>query len=557
MREVSNKKSFIPLLSALLLILSIMVGCLVGCDGQQDSGKMELKMRSTHCTMNNETILELSYDLNNYASVTISADEGYVLPNDIRVYSGNEIIMPGNYTYALSENKKIANFVIKMEKTFDASIVAVEDIEVVYVGEHKISETGDYSYINPRGAYNSVYYSKETNELTLRDAVISEDIFGSMEFTNSEDVNVSYLITYTGTKPLTINLFGENHFVFDAASSSDNKGVIISRNSGDINLVGPGYNYVDGAGQGFIYSDSNVNVRDCFINCSNAGLWGIASRFLNIVDSTIGIYQGSGESQESYYKAIDAVDCSITRSVIDINGFMNGIYATNLKVFSAKIDIKSVIGINADWIYGYGERPINNNFTTYLNVIGKIAGIRSFDLQEWQYCVLNVSCEQGTALSAKESTIRLYNSKVKAVITSTIDCIESFRMVISGSEVYAENKADNGYAIRCLTLPQAETSADKQAFIRIENSHITAKGKAAAISGHGTLEVNGTESFADANKHYLSKKVDGTQYLTVWGIFPLSTTDFEYELDSRAQTPSSAHPLGCVTDLVLDARTTK
>ena len=521
------------------------------CGRNKNAGKQSLKVKGVNCTVDNKTTFESVYGLDDYASIVMVANEGYVLPNNIRVYSGNEIILADKYTYALNANKKSADFVIKMDKSFEISVEAVEDIEVVYVGNHKITETGDYSYINPESPDKTVYYSKETNELTLRNAVISEDLFGSTTYTNRDGVNASYLITYMGTKPLTINLYGENNFIFRENESSFTKGVIVSRNCGDINLVGPGFNYVDGAGQGFIYSDGNVSIKDCLINSSNAGKWGIASRFLNIIDSTVGVYQGTGKPQEAYDKAIDASDCSIVRSVVDVKGFMNGLFATNLRFFSSKISVDSEIGINADWIYGYGERPIDDNFTTYLTIKGRLAGVRSFDLQEWQYCVLDVVCTEGNAISAADSTIRFYNSRVSAVSKAKGEGVRSFRMRIMNSEVYAESHATKAAAIRVTSLATQEPDPNKQSFLKIENSVIKAKSDFAAICGHGVLIVNNHEGFEDANNHYLTKNVGNLQWLNVWGLFPISTTEFDYELDHGSAF--TAIPVGCTTSLTLDA----
>ncbi|MCQ2742446.1 MAG: hypothetical protein MJ239_04015 [Bacilli bacterium] len=536
-----------------ILYLSILLPLMAGCGNQVEPTPTKvMNMSAINCTVNSESKLTAEYAVNTYASFTIVANDEYALPEAIRVYSGNEIIMPEKYTYNLSESKKSADFVIKMEKSYEVTVTAVEDMEVVYVGNHKITETGDYSSIDPNGRAVSVYYSKEANELTLRDAVISEEVFGSMTYTNASGVNASYLISYTGTKPLTINLFGENHFVFKADPTTFTKGAIVSLNAGELNIFGPGYNYCQGAGQGFIYSDGNVNLRDCFISCSNAGKYGIASRFLNIVDSTISLYSGTEKALDVYEKGIDAIDCSITRSTIDVNGFVNGVYATNLRIFSSKLFIESQIGIHGAWIYGYGEMPINNNFTTYVNVKAHLAGIRAFDLQEWQYSVLNVECTNGTAISSAEGTTRFYNSEVKAVSKASGDGIEAFRMLISGSKVYAENHHPKLSGIRCSTLPVSEEGPDKQAFVKINNSIVQAKSPYAAISGHGTLEVNGEEGFEDTTNHYMQKKVDKTKFLTVWGMFPLSKTDFDYELDQGS--PYSAHPVGCTTELTLDAR---
>ncbi|MBQ0138832.1 MAG: hypothetical protein KBT36_06025 [Kurthia sp.] len=525
------------------------------CGRDKNAGKQSLKIRSVNCTVDNKTSFESVYGLDDYASIVVVANDGYIVPNNIRVYSGNEIILPEHYTYVVNENRKSAEFVIKMDKSFDVSVEAVEDIEAVYVGNHKITETGDYSSIDPNGEDFSVYYSKEANELTIRDAVISEAVFGSMTFTDTEGVNVSYLITYTGIKPLTINLFGENHFIFKADPTTFTKGAIISLNGGELNIVGPGYNYCDGAGQGFIYSDGAVNIRDCFINSSKSGVYGIAARFLNIVDSTIGIYAATDKDIQIYKKGIDASDLAITRSVIDITGYMNGIFATLFRVFSSKLYIDSQIGIHGDWIYGYGERPVNNSFTTFINITGHIAGIKAFDLQEWQYCSLDVVCTDGTAITSSEGTTRFYNSEVHATSESKGDGIEAFRMVISGSKVYAKNNTNKLSGIRCNTLPMSETSADKQAFIRITNSYIHAESPYAAISGHGKLEVNGEEAFEDENNHYMVKKVANTNFLTVWGIFPLSATDFDYELDHGSAI--TAHPIGCTVSATLDCRNIK
>lgn len=414
-----------------------------------------------------------------------------------------------------------------------------EDKEVMYLGEHKITKTGDYSTIDQTGRINYIYYSKETNTLTLRNAVITEAQYGSYRYTDEKDVHCSFLITYTGSKAFTVNLFGENRFTLvDGTTSSYTKGVFLTTNENcNVTFNGPGHNHVIGASRGFVKALGNATIKDCIIESTKTGRYGIDARFLNIVDSTIGLFADNEKAPERYERGIYAsIGCTMLRTTYIADGFADGIYTNTLRVQSSNVSItKAQFGIYADWIYCYGDKNdgLTEN-TTVLTISAKINAVKTLDLQEYQFCTLNMEAETDTVIYAPESTIRFYNCNVTAVSESGGDGIQSFRILISDSDVYVENHADKHAGIRCSSCPLQPSDPDKQPYVSIVNSHIKSVSTFAAICGLGALKVNNVEGFENADCHYLNKAIgQDMTWLTVWGLFPKSAEDFEILRESK------------------------
>lgn len=516
----------------------------------------QLAIHFENGTANAMTDFNETYAEGDFASVKLVANENYKLPDQIKVTSGNELILSNTYTYVLNSDKTSADFIIKMTKSFDVQIGAIEKLGAIYIGNTKITESGDYSDLCSVALVKEgmIVYNKESNTLTFNGAVIKESKSGTVEFIDQKNqITCSYLFAYTGTEPLNINLSGTNQFSFSEAGVNFIKGVFVSINSGELNISGPSTNKIFGAGHAAIYSFGKVNVEDCTFITTDSGLYGIFAKSLLLDNVSLSL---SATEDSKYEKGcqfgIFSNDLTINDGGAEIYGFLNGIHATNLKIYNAILIVHAnEKGIDVDWLSAVGRPLGGEKYTTSVKVVAKKGGISSYDTQEWTYCEVDAKTESGHGVYTVDTTIRAYDSVISGSTESAGDGIHAYRILAVNSKLIGHSGGSFNAGVRCSIYSAQSYDTDKQPFINLQNSIIIADGAYAAVYGIGNLICNGVEGYEDSNAHYLKANVN--KHTTIFGLFSLDISECEFGRVPSGGTYVTV-PLNCIASCTIDAR---
>ena len=144
--------------------------------GSKDQVKEKVSVHFEHGKANAQTNFEEEYVVGEYANIKFTSNPEYKMPSTIKVTSGNELILPEKYTYVVSQDKRSADFIIKVEKSYEVVVDASEEFGEIYIGGTKISESGDYSTLSATANIKAgmISYSRETNTLKFNDASFVE-----------------------------------------------------------------------------------------------------------------------------------------------------------------------------------------------------------------------------------------------------------------------------------------------------------------------------------------------------------------------------------------------
>lgn len=537
-------------------------GVCTACGHHRDVPATEtLKISVENGKANATDAFEQTYGLNEYATVKLTANEDCSLPEQIRVYSGNELILPETYTYVLSENKTSADFIIKMIKSFEVMVEGVQELGSLFIGETELTKSGDYStLISDQATEGKIVFNKETNTLALDGANLKASRVGTTSYFDERlSLEIGYLFAYTGTKPLTIELSGTNNFYLTDVESCDfKKGLFVSVNGGELNFTGASTNNVYGAGHSVIYSNASVNLTNLTLWSTYSGDYGIFAKELELDGANIDLNSVASEDPK-YEKAsmygIYSYSTTINRSNVELLDFGTGIYATYLRIYSSPINIEANgKGIDCDWFTAYGALLGPDAYSTTITIKAKTGGISSYDTQEWNYAKADVETEKGHGIYTVDTTIYVYNSDLKGVTHGEGDGIHAYRLYCVNSTVYGESEGNYNAGIRSSIYSGQSHKADHQPFISLENSVITGKGKYGAIFGIGSIIMNGdelSEGWSDGTVKYLRHKHATNTY--VYGIFDLTVEEC-VELVAESGGSRVFIPENPIKECTLDAR---
>ncbi len=509
-------------------------GVCTACGHHRDVPATEtLKISVENGKANASDAFEQTYGLNEYATVKLTANEDCSLPEQIRVYSGNELILPETYTYVLSENKTSADFIIKMIKSFEVMVEGVQELGSLFIGETELTKSGDYStLVSDQATEGKIVFNKETNTLALDGTNLKASRVGTTSYFDKRlSLEIGYLFAYTGTKPLTIELSGTNNFYLTDVESCDfKKGLFVSVNGGELNFTGASTNNIYGAGHSVIYSNASVNLTDLTLWSTYSGDYGIFAKELELDGANIDLNSIASEDSK-YEKAsmygIYSYSTTINRSNVELLDFGTGIYATHLRIYSSPINIKANgKGIDCDWFTAYGALLGPDTYSTTITIKAKTGGISSYDTQEWNYAKADVETEKGHGIYTVDTTIYVYNSDLKGITHGEGDGIHAYRLYCVNSKIYGESEGNYNAGIRSSIYSGQSHKEDHQPFIYLENSVATGKGKYGAIFGIGSIQMNGVqleEGWSDGTVKYLRHKHATNTY--IYGIFDLSVEE--------------------------------
>lgn len=492
-----------------------------------------LKINVENGKANASEKFEQTYGLNDYATIKLTANEDCTLPDQIRVYSGNELILPETYTYVLAESKNSADFIIKMTKSFEVMVQGVQELGSLFIGGNELTKSGDYStLISEQAKEGTIVFNKETNTLELDGANLRASKLGTTPYFDEKmGLEIGYLVAYTGTKPLNIELSGtNNYYLTDVQECAFKKGLFVSVNGGELNFTGVSTNNVYGSGHSVIYSNAKVNLTDLTLWSTYSGDYGIFAKELELDGANIDLNSVS-TIDSKYEKAsmygIFSYSTTINRSNVELLGFGTGIYATYLRIYSSPINIEANgKGIDCDWFTAYGALIGTDTYSTTITIKAKTGGISSYDTQEWNYAKAVVETEKGHGIYTVDTTIYVYNSDLKGVTHGEGDGIHAYRLYCVNSKVYGESEGNYNAGVRSSIYSGQSHKADHQPFISIENSVVTGKGKYGAIFGIGSIIMNGeelSEGWSDGTVKYMRHKHATNTY--VYGIFDLTVEE--------------------------------
>ncbi len=510
----------------LLPILTLML--LASCNNSTPA-KHHFNVGCVNCTANFESSLSLDFNENEYVTFKLLAKENYLLPVDIKVTSGNEVLMNNvDYFYTINDDRLSGEVSIKANRAVDIYIEA-DDQGYLYIGNNKVSRSGDYSIYdlmyNGEGKIGSILYDYKTNTLTFKNCVISAKKVSTSEYTIPVDTYTSpfsSLISWTGGGTLNVNLIGINYFMGDEEKDND-CAILCPFLEGHIDVSGPGVaNFVELEKGTVVNTRGGTSIKDAYFEIHDAEEFAICSRELQISNSHLIL---NGENTLTKSVGIYADTLSVMNSYMSTNGFMIGGKVTILSVVDSFIDANGLnTGLYCDWIYCYGHLE-NNEYTSKIHAYGESFGISTYDAMEFVNSEVVASCgEYGYALLTVDTEIAAYDSYIYAEAPKG-QGIHAFHVTFVNSNVIA--KAENGIGIITSLHGAQGIGREHEPVFYVDNSNIEADGEI-AIYGYGHAEII---NCTDETPKYLEVETNPDVEQFIWAYVPESETELHYNED--------------------------
>lgn len=520
-----------------LLVLVTTTMLLAGCGKEPEPIKTNhFNVECTNCLVNFENSLSIDVKENEFTKFVLTAKEGYLLPVDVKITSGNQIFIKNvDYTYITSEDRLSGEITIKASKAIDIRIEADEQ-GYLYIGENKISKSGDYSKfdltIQGDDEAGKIVYDYPTNTLTLTSSRIFASKVGLKEYTVPFETDVetfSSLIGWTGGGTLNIK-FNDLNYFSGSEENDDDVAIICPFNEGKINIVGPGVVYFSEFEEGTILnSRGRTSINNVYFESGDLGEFAIASRELDISNSDL---QFASDELVNDSVGIYANDCTLSNSYISSSGFNDGAKVSQLVLVDSIFEAYGYeIGIYADWLYTYGHE-VDGKYSTKIHAQGSSFGITTLDAMELTNTEIKAIATDemnGYAFITVDSEIIAYNCDIYAH-ANVGQAVHAHYLELTNCDVLAE--CDDGIGILTSIRGAQPTSRDYEPILVLNNCNVTASGSDVAIYGFGHAEFYNCDNVPK----YLEKELSDELQLYMWGLVDESVDELKYEGGFDPQT---------------------
>lgn len=537
-----NKKIFIvPVLTLFLL---------AGCK-ETPISQYRFNISCNNCLVNFEDSLSINVNANEIVKFTLTSNEGYLLPLDIKVTSGNQIFVRNlDYTYTTSEDRLSGEIAIKATKAVDINIEADEQ-GYLYIGENKINKSGDYSKYDLVSSGDNedgkILYDYQTNTLTLTNARLFAEKIGLNEYTvpfEEDETTFTSLISWTGGG--TLNVVIQDLVYFSGSKTADNDCAFICPTDGDkINIYGPGVATFFELDEGVVINTrGRTSINNVYFQSYDLGEFGICSRDLDILNSDLYLISDNLVDQSV---GVYANNCLIKNSYVLTKGFVIGSKATQLVLVDSFLESNCFeLGLFADWLYTYGHIE-NGKYTTKIYAYGETFGISTLDAMELSNTELRATCDGGYALITVDSEIIAQNCDIYAH-ANIGQAVHAHYLELTNCNL--EAKCDDGIGILTSIRGAQPTSREYEPVLVFDNCNVTASGSDVAIYGFGHAEFYNCDNVPK----YLEKELSEELQLYMWALVEDGVTEIKYEggFDPETGAPNFV-PTNALTEIELKA----
>ena len=520
-----------------LLVLGVLTGAFLASCSPAAPKQYRFNVECTNCSVNLESSLSIDVDENEYVTLKLLPKEGYLLPTDVKITSGNQVLIKNvDYIYTVNENRLSGEVTVKATKALDINVEADEQ-GYLYIGNNKIGKSGDYStldymhYIGKKEKGNIVY-DFESNTLYLNQATLVAEKIGLHEFKaniDDEEVVLKGMIGWTGGGTLNIKMSNDNYFVCDTEDEEDSIFVCPSE-GGVLNIEGSSaVTFADADVSIIMNMRGKTEINSVYFESSDLSDYGIYSKELEINNSDINLFNGLAVMSGSV--GIYANNATVKDSYCRIEGFDCGAIVTVLNLIDTCMDVKGLdTGLYIDWLNAYGHRT-DSGYSTVISAYGEGFGISTYDVMHFSGCDVRATCDEGYAITTVDTTINLIDSSLTAY-ANVGEAVHAFMLNFVNSNVEAE--VGEGVAIRTSIHGAQDIGREFEPVMKFINSNIYAKGDV-AICGFGHLEE---QDCTDVPKH-LEALVDERHELYLWSFVADSETELKYE---GAIDPATGQP---------------
>ncbi len=538
----------------LFLLPALTLMLLASCSNSTPT-KYHFNVGCVNCTVNFENSLSIDVNENENARFALAAKEGYLLPTEVTVTSGNEVLLRNvDYTYLLNEDRFTGEITIKANKAIDIYIDADEQ-GYLYIGNNKISKSGDYSKLDHKqfgfkDASDSIIYDYKTNTLTLYDAYIHYETAGIHDFDYTNDIGYSEfdsdkiagLIGWTGGGSFTLKLLGENYFYSKGEDYLETVIVAPLSNDATLNIVGPGTaNFSNTKHSSILNQRGKTYIDNVSLNGNLQGYSGIYSKDLFISNSHINL-TGTTQTMECF--GILASYITMNRSYCEMVNFGYGIQSSTLSIIDTDIRMSDVYTGIATSSAIYDGYKINDRYSTNIVIEGTYQGISSINTIVFNCCYLDIDLTQGYCILTPATTIEAYDCYIDVTSENEGVGLNAYQIWLTNCNVVAKAKLAlfsslNGFQ---------EEGREAEPNIEIDNTSIIAKGE---IYGNGHFKATNCKD--EENYKYLEKEVDSENEQYLWALCPTSETELKYDVFYDEYDRPYYYPTNALDHVVINA----
>ncbi|MCQ2742262.1 MAG: hypothetical protein MJ239_03075 [Bacilli bacterium] len=508
----------------------VLAAMLASCGSNLEPLKTNrLNVTCENCLVDFANSLSVDLETNEMARFVLTADEGYLLPTDIKVTSGNQVFVKNvDYAYLIDEDRLSGEIMVKATKAIDI-IVEADEQGYLFIGENKISKSGDYSEFDLSAQGDSddgkIVYDHKTNTLTLTNSSIALEKVGFTDYTvpfETEEATFSSLIGWTGGGTLNIRFNGLIN-IFGSEKNDHDCAFICPFSDGTLNIIGPGVAHFYELDEGIVVNGrGRTSIKDVCFESKDLGEFALASRELDIDGCDLQFVSGVpfGDSVGVY-----ANDLTMMNSHVSSNGFVVGVKAAQLVLIDSFFETSSLAtGVLTDWLYTYGHVE-NDNYTTKIYATAPNFGVSTYDAMELtntEIKAIATSDINGHALITVDSEIIANNCDIYAH-SMVGQAVHAHYLELTNCNVKAIS--DDGIGILTSIRGAQPTSREYEPILDFDNCNVEAYGSDVAIYGFGHAVFTNCNDLPK----YLEKELSEELQLYMWALVDESVTEIQYD----------------------------